>query len=358
MQAPKNGFFYVLDRETGELLSAENYVHVNWASGVDLKTGRPVQTPDGWYRDEPKLVFPSQAGGHNWMPMSYSPRTGLVYIPVQQIRARFTRSTVDKDGAFNVMGLLTESIISKPGDGKGKLVAWDPVSQKEAWSVQHGTLWNGGTMATAGGLVFQGTADGWFRAYDAEDGTEVWKFNAGLGIVGAPITFRQNGKQYISILVGYGGTTAAFGNIMNVGWKYGAQPRRLLTFVLDGKAVLPATAPADQKVNAVDDAKIVLNEADVAAGRALSVQCAACHGVGFQSTGTPGPDLRESAIALDLPTFGQLLKTGALMERGMPRFEYLTDEQVRQLHAYIRAKAREALGTRKPSAEPNPMPKL
>ena len=134
---------------------------------------------------------------------------------------------------------------------------------------------------------------------------------------------------------------------MNIGWKYGAQPRRLLTFAIGGTATIPASPPADRKVHALDDHALVLNEADVKAGWALSVQCAACHGVGMQSAGTPGPDLRESAIALQLDSLSSVLKQGLLLERGMPRFQNLTDEQIRQLHAYIRARAREALGTRK-----------
>jgi quinohemoprotein ethanol dehydrogenase len=232
------------------------------------------------------------------------------------------------------------------------------VTQKEVWRVQNPHLWNGGTLATAGGLVFQGTAEGKFNAYNGASGKRVWQFDAGLGIIGAPASFSIGGKQYVSILVGYGGTSSAFGKYMDVGWKYGAQPRRLLTFVLDGKATLKPSPPPSFQVNALDDPEYVINEADVAAGRALSVQCAACHGVGMYATGTPGPDLRESAIALKLDTLTELLKTGSLMSSGMPRFENLTDAQIRQLHAYIRARAREALGKRKDSGDAAPMPKL
>ena len=160
------------------------------------------------------------------------------------------------------------------------------------------------------------------------------------------------------MLVGYGGTCAAISTYLNVGWKYGAQPRRLLTFAIGGTAKLAPTAPPDMTVHALDDPALVLNEGDVSAGRVLSVQCAACHGVGMHSAGTPGPDLRESAIALDLTSLGTLLKSGALMDKGMPGFEMLTDEQIRQIHAYIRARAREVLGTRKPDAAPPPSVKL
>jgi len=357
LHMPTNGFFYVLDRENGKPISAGAASLITWAKGIDIKTGRPIEEPGIRYENGEAKLWPGTIGGHNWQPMSYSPKTGLVYVPEQQIGLRMSRGE-QRVNDFNVMGLMVGSVVEKPGDGKGSLIAWDPVAQRQVWKVQHQTLWNGGTLATAGGLVFQGTADGWFHAYDALSGAEVWKFNAGLGIVGAPIAYRVGGKQYISVLVGYGGTTAAFGDVMNVGWKYGAQPRRLLTFAIDGKASIPASAPPDMKVHAVDDPALVLNEADVQAGRALSVQCAACHGVGLQATGTPGPDLRESSIALDLASMSQVLKQGLLIERGMPRFQNLTDEQIRQIHAYIRARAREALGTRQPDKAPPPRPNL
>jgi quinohemoprotein ethanol dehydrogenase len=231
------------------------------------------------------------------------------------------------------------------------------VAQKKVWEIRHANLWNGGTLTTAGSLVFQGTAEGAFKAWDARSGKPLWSFDAQLGIVGAPISYSVGGKQYVSILVGYGGTTAAYGKFMDVGWKYGRQMRRLLTFALDGKATLPPGEPATFEIAALDDPDLKLDEADVAAGRDLSVRCAACHGVGLQSTGTPGPDLRESGVALDLAGFTELLHSGTLIERGMPRFDMLSETEIRQLHAYIRAKAREALGKRARDATA-PMPKL
>lgn len=357
LHAPTNGFFYVLDRNTGKLVNEPGKTTViTWAKGIDMKTGRPIEEPNIRYETGLTEIWPGAIGGHNWQAMTYSPKTGLVYIPVHQIGTRFSRQNVGDNG-FNVMGLSVEQFKGKPGDGKGSLVAWDPVAQKQVWKVQHEELWNGGTLATAGDLVFQGTADGWFSAYNAKTGERVWKFNAGLGIISAPMSFSVGGKQYVSVLVGYGGTSAAYGDLMNVGWKYGAQPRRLLTFALDGKATLEPSAPPDKVIHALDDPAIKLDEKAIAAGRALSVQCAACHGVGMSSAGSPGPDLRESAIALDPESFKALLKEGPLMERGMPRFEALTDEQINQLWSYIRARAREALGTRKP-ADDKPAPVL
>ena len=350
LHAPTNGFFYVIDRQTGKPLSAGKTTEISWATGIDLKTGRPIENPNIRYETGTTKIWPGTVGGHNWQAMSYSPKTGLVYIPIQQVGALFSRNPADyDDSAFNIMGLVLKPIVERPGDGKGKLVAWDPVAQKEAWSVQHDLLWNGGTLATAGDLVFQGTADGLFHAYDAKTGKELWRFNAGLGIIAAPMSYSVNGQQYVSVLVGWGGTVAAMSSVMDVGWKYGAQPRRLLTFALDGKASLPPSPPRDPVVHALDDPKLVLAPADVAAGHGLSLMCAACHGAGFHGAGAPGPDLRESGAALDLATFTQVVREGR-MDRGMPAFKTLTDDQLRQIHAYLRARAREALGNTGPTS--------
>jgi len=355
LHAPTNGFFYVLDRKTGKLLNEPGKTtDITWAKSIDLKTGRPNENPNIRYETGESKLWPGSIGGHNWQAMSYDPKTGLVYIPVHQIGVRFSRNGGSENG-FNVMGLSVEPIVERPGDGHGYLLAWNPVTQKEVWRVPHPGLWNGGALATAGGLVFQGTADGYFEAYDAQSGKEVWKFDAGLGIIAAPMSYSIDGRQYVSILVGYGGTAAAYGHFMDMGYKFGRQPRRLLTFALGGDKTLPPKSPPDFTVHALDDPNFKLDEADVTAGRALSVQCAACHGVGLQATGTPGPDLRESAIALKLDSFTTLLRSGALLEQGMPRFQQLTDDQIRELYAYVRAKAREALGRRaKDDTAPHP----
>jgi quinohemoprotein ethanol dehydrogenase len=355
LHAPTNGFFYVLDRKTGKLLNEPGKTtDITWAKDIDLKTGRPNENPNIRYETGESKLWPGSIGGHNWQAMSYDPKTGLVFIPLHQIGVRFSRNG-GSENSFDIMGLSVEPVVERPGDGHGYLLAWDPVAQKEVWRVQHPGLWNGGTLATAGGLVFQGTADGYFEAYEAKTGKEVWKFDAGLGIIGAPMSYSIDGRQYVSILVGYGGTAAAFGHFMDMGYKFGRQPRRLLTFAMGGDKMLPPKSPPDFTVHALDDPAFKLNEADVSAGRALSIQCAACHGVGLQATGTPGPDLRESAIALKLDSFTTLLKSGALLEQGMPRFQQLTDDQIRQLYAYVRAKAREALGKRaKDDTAPHP----
>jgi quinohemoprotein ethanol dehydrogenase len=347
LQAPKNGFFYVIDRQSGKLVSAEKIGKVNWADRVDLNTGRPVEARGIRYQEAKSSIWPSSIGAHSWQDMSYSSRTGLVYIPYQQVGGSFSKGKPEP-GDISVGGLSLGWARSDPRDGKGALLAWDPVHQRAAWKVQLDTLWNGGTLATAGGLVFQGTADGYFSAYDSSNGGRLWRFNAGLGIIAAPISYSIGSRQQISVLVGYGGQTAIASDLMHVGWKYGAQPRRLLTFALGGDAVLPPSAPPTMTVNAVDDSAIQLNQADVAAGHAIFLACAACHGRELVSTGGPAPDLRESRLALNPDSFWSVVHDGALIQRGMPDFKSFTREQVMQIYAYIRAGARQSIAAGKP----------
>jgi quinohemoprotein ethanol dehydrogenase len=349
MHAPTNGFFYVIDRATGKLLNEPKATTFqNWAKGIDMATGRPIENPNIRYENGRTEIWPGTVGGHNWQAMSYNPKTGLVYIPIHQVGALFSRDLADQtDDAVNIMGLVVKPIVQQPGDGKGYLVAWDPIRQREVWKVTREEVWNGGTLTTAGGLVFQGGANGYFSAFDATNGSELWKFNAGLGIIAAPMSYSIRGRQFVSVLVGWGGTSAAMSRALNVGWKYGQQPRRLLTFALGGRARIAPSPPRDMKVHALDDPELVLNEGDVMAGRAMSLACMSCHGAGMEGAGSPGPDLRESAIALRLDTFTEYVKAGN-PARGMPAQTRFTDAQLGQLHAYIRARAREVLGLRKP----------
>jgi quinohemoprotein ethanol dehydrogenase len=275
--------------------------------------------------------------------MAFSPRTGLVYIPITQAGTRFSKAKA-RPGDIALGGVSMGLVKSDAMDGKGILVAWDPVHQKEAWRVSRAAYWNGGTMATAGGLVFQGTADGYLTAHNAATGNRVWQFYAGLGIMATPITYAIGGEQYVSVLVGYGGAAAGGGSIMRVGWKY-TTPRRLLTFALDAHAPSPPTAPPDMRIHPVDDPNLKINLEDVSAGEGLYHGCMLCHGVDLVSPGGPGPDLRESQIALNPDALWKVVHDGALLRNGMPQFENLTREQVIQLYAYIRAGARKALST-------------
>jgi quinohemoprotein ethanol dehydrogenase len=338
MQAPKNGFFYVIDRMSGKLISAEKLGKVNWAERIDLKTGRPVDSAIGRFQTGPQEIYPSSAGMHSWMRMAFNPQSGLVYVPTMQISTRFSREA-PRESDVHVGGLAIGEGAMQPGDG-GALVAWDPVAQKARWKVARDTIWNGGAMATAGGLVFQGAADGWLYAYDARSGAELWKNYAGMGIIAAPMTWSAGGKQYVSVLAGYGGSAGMFDS-MKIGWRYDG-PRRLLTWTLGGEAVLPASPARSMAINAVDNPDEVLDPAQAAAGRAMFLACAACHGKELKSAGAPAPDLRESAIALDKEAFRAVVMDGLLMDKGMPKIGYFDAAKVEMIRQYVRAGQRAA----------------
>lgn len=347
MQAPSNGFFYVIDRDNGKLISAEKLGKVNWADRIDLETGRPVENPEARYGYKPAIVYPSAYGAHGWQPTSYNPLTGLIYIPYMQYGMRISRNDgSDLHDSSNVqttrIGANVEGYLDPkdPMDGRGSLIAWDPVKRSARWRVDYPTGWNTGTTTTAGNLVFQGTNAGTFYAYDARDGRRLWAFDARLGIIAPPITYAVGGKQYVSILVGPGGTTGE--NTLPEfaqGWKYRAQPRRILTFVLNGKARLPDTPPPDKSVLSLERPAMALDPGRVGRGMSLYHRaCYSCHGAGAASSGG-APDLRESGIASDDSAFAQLLRSGALVEFGMPKFDDLSDPQINDLYQYIASEA-------------------
>ncbi len=213
LHAPKNGFFFVIDRTNGKFISAKNFVEVNWATGYDKK-GRPIEVAAARQNEKPGDSIPGPFGAHNWHSMSFNPQTGLVYLPAQNIPLSLMD---DKAWKFNenaparphaALGWNTAMFINaEPPKSKpmGRLVAWDPVAQKEAWGVEHVSPWNGGTLTTAGNLVFQGTADGRLVAYDAKTGDKLWETATGTGVVAAPATYMVDGKQYVSVAVGWGG---------------------------------------------------------------------------------------------------------------------------------------------------------
>ncbi len=361
MQSPTNGFFYVIDRLTGKLISAEKTGKVTWADHIDLATGRPVEADNIRYEKGPTEIWPSPWGTHNWQGMSFSPASGLVYIPFMQLGARFTDgsmpwpSSSESVGKFS--GVYLQLLVRDPDDNTGALLAWDPVSQQARWRVPRPALWNGGVLSTAGGLVFQGTADGQLLAYDALTGDQRWQFDAGNGIIASPITYSVNGRQYISILVGYGGATPLVSDLLNRGWKFGAQPRRLLTFALDGAASLPPTAARDDVVHALDDPDVVIDAAAASAGLAeYQLRCSGCHGRLLESAGAPAPDLRESPLALRWDSFRTVVKEGALVPKLMPRFDELSAGQLRAIYMYIRAGARASLSHAPQYALPSAAP--
>ncbi len=335
MQAPKNGFFYVLDRTNGKLISAEKFGKVTWAAKVDLATGRPVEAPGVRYEKEPIVMWPSPFGAHNWHSMSFNPGTGLVYIPYQEVPGVYRNEGKDfvTRKAFNTAAGFADATDVPAAVVSGALLAWDPVKQKAAWKVPYPTHWNGGTLSTAGNLVFQGTAAGQMHAYSADKGEALWQFEAQSGIVAAPMTFELAGRQYVAIMAGWGGVaTLTGGESMNLpGMK---NRSRLLVFALDGKAQLPPPAPAPAKVERVPQPVTAAPE-QVQAGKQLYGQfCSVCHGMGTISGGLI-PDLRQSSDATR-EHFQQIVLQGALKPLGMPSFDdSLKPEEVEQIKLYV-----------------------
>jgi quinohemoprotein ethanol dehydrogenase len=335
MQAPKNGFFYVLDRRTGELLSADPFAKVTWATHVDLATGRPVEVPGARYESETTLIWPGPGGAHNWHPMSFHPGTGLVYIPVQEAPFPYSRDPNFKYRrgewnfgiAKNVVLAAEEPVPTAPG----YLLAWDPRARKERWRVPHKTTTNGGTLATAGGLVFQGTADGRFVAYHATSGEKLWEVTLGNGIVAAPVTYELNGRQYVSVLAGWGGADGLILGL-NASGAYKA-PGRLWTFSLDGgQPIVPVRSQAKPRLV---DVSSTATADQVKRGMLLYGEtCAFCHGIAAFSGGVIS-DLRYSAPAV-FAKYRHIVLDGTYLELGMPSFRSrLTEADVELIRAFV-----------------------
>ena len=356
MQAPKNGFFYVIDRATGEFISANNFVPVNWATGVDPKTGRPIENPAARVdkTGKPFIVSPGPLGAHNWHPMAYDAKQKLVFIPAQITSYPYIPAAGWKPSklGFNV-GMDTASN-AMPADNavreaakkatKGVLIAWDPVAQKERWRVTLGGPWNGGVLATAGGLVFQGNAMGNFVAYDSASGKNLWSFEAQTGVVAAPMTYSVDGQQYVAVLAGWGGAWAITAGVLSDMSGPVRNISRLLVFKLGGKAKLPAMPAADDLPL---DPPGLTAAADVVQGGAVLYgrYCTVCHGdAAIQASARGGiiPDLRYSGTLASAENWKMIVHDGALKDNGMVSFaSVMTAAQADTIRHYVIARANE-----------------
>jgi quinohemoprotein ethanol dehydrogenase len=346
MHAPKNGFFYVIDRETGKLISAEKFAHnITWASKIDVKTGRPVEDPNARFPGGQTFhFFPDNLGAHGPEAMAYSPKTKLVYLPIAE--GGFTMHDPQPLGSWNwIPGLGVGPSVVEADDPSvprsNRLTAWDPVAQRPVWSVPREGQRAAGVMATGGGLVVQGDVSGAIGIYSAETGKRLWSFDAHTGIMAQPVTYLVDGKQYITVVVGWRGSTP---NGWTKEWDYRAQKRRILTFALDAKGKLPAedTTPAPFQ----DDPAFKLDPARVASGDKLfQVRCGVCHGYGALAAGA-GPDLRRSPVPLSFEALNAVVRQGALLDHAMPKFGELTEDELLDIQHYIRSRARESIAAK------------
>ena len=346
MQAPKNGFFYVLDRKTGELISAEKFGHVTWATHVDMETGKPDESEFADYQENGgSYIWPSPYGAHNWQPMSYSKKTGYIYIPVQTIPAYFSgqKEVSYKVNRWNTGVNLNESrspaswVAAKASLDAlvyGELVAWDPIKQERAWTVRHPKPSNGGTLSTAGDLVFQGTWDGAFAAYDALSGDQLWQYQSDSAILAGPITYELDGEQYVAVTQGSGGVV-----MLTIGEeirKNFVNQNRLLVFKRGDFNLERLTAN-----NTMASLESVKFEHDLDIARVKNGEylyhnnCASCHGLDAKSNYVV-PDLRYMSEETH-DNFATIVLGGSLTHKGMIGFyETLSLDDVGMIHDYLR----------------------
>jgi len=325
MQAPKNGFFYVIDRATGEFISGENYVEINWASGLDAVTGRPIEAEMVRYQRDPAVVIPGPLGGHNWYPMSFDPDTGLVYIPTQNTSYVYSspEEFVEQSVGWNLGQDAAPGEPVNPEEANrvlemspSALLAWDPVAQREVWRVDYPVYGNSGLLSTGGGLVFQGSADGFFHAYTTDTGERLWSHEVGDAILGGPVTYELDGEQYVLALAGQGGAIP-----LTMGLLSGNYPRerngRLMAFKLGADMQSPVVVSTPLEPLDVSGAQ---SSGDADYGAIMyGAYCSVCHGPAAMTAG-PIPDLRYTPMLLSEAGFASIVLEGSLSSRGMPGF--------------------------------------
>ncbi|MGE3599232.1 MAG: PQQ-dependent dehydrogenase, methanol/ethanol family [Dehalococcoidia bacterium] len=336
MNSPKNGFFYVHDARTGKLLNEPKpIIPVNWASRIDMATGRPVVLDEAkyWLKGDlgKSVVSPSPMGARNWMPMSYSPKTGFVYIPTTDYPAELEVDRANLIGGLNIDFFygLTHGL-----PFKGSMVAWDPVKQVARWRLDVGRPYQGGALSTAGNLVFQGTSSGRFNAYRADTGERLWSFETGSGILGGASTVEIGGEQMVLVAAGSGSTSSV---VFAPGFSDRTEgPPRLLAFSLRGKAQLPPV-PKPDALPLPEPPLPDPNAALARQGRTIwdLNGCELCHGV--RAAGGLGsiPDVRRLTAA-KYELFAQIVRGGLFKTNGMPVFaDAIREDQLPALKAYI-----------------------
>lgn len=355
MQAPKNGFFYVLDRATGELLSAEKYALVTWASHVDMATGKPQILEQANYDEERKLILPSPAGAHNWQPMAYNPNTGLVYIPAMNDPAIYERRKNFKfiKGVNNQAANFSEGTITseighvEEEEAGGFLLAWDPVKAAPVWRHKLGSfIFHGGVLTTAGNLVFQARDDGLLVVYAADSGKVLHQIQTGSSILAAPLTYSIDGEQYIAVMAGYGGGPFGYFPVGSAVEKYGNEGR-LIAFKLGGGSVpMPDEVPPLGPIPMPPELKADQNS--LQRGEDLFAKaCGECHwniNGGYPDLRRMTPDIHSS--------FKDIVLRGQREAFGMANFsDILTESQVDDIYAHLLKISHEAYKEQQVKAE-------
>lgn len=343
MQAPKQGFFYVIDRLNGKVISAAKFVdHNTWADHIDLKSGRPVLLPNANYDNEPRLITPNAVAAHSWQPMSYNPLTGLVYFPVlrnlyaYEIEEDYQPHKFRMSWGTNAAASPKNAAIRQQAAAQkidGYLLAWDPVRQKEAWRVTYDKGGNGGTLTTAGNLVVEGTSDQNLVIYRASDGKKLWERAVQTVPMAGPISYSVAGEQYIAVEAGGASFGQARGN------PNARSDARVLSFKLNGAQQLP---PIPQRPEiAPPPFFISASEEDVKAGGAAYHRvCAQCHGRDAISVNAI-PDLRHMTPETR-KDFMEIVLKGARAAKGMANFsDQVTEKDAQNISAYLQARARE-----------------
>ena len=329
VQVPKHGFVYVLDRTNGKLLSANPFTKVTWASGYDLKTGRPVENPEADYSKsgKPVLLYPGMVGGHNWHPVSFSPRTGFLYFSELQFpsvyaldpAARYGNGSRRMSTGQDLRPMSTDMSLyaEVQRNTRGSLIAWDIARGKAAWQVEQKVPANGGTLATAGGLVFQGATEGRLVAYADDDGRVLWETPIYSGVPGGPVSYAVDGQQYLAVGVGWGG---ALGTIFPDGTAAAGlkNPNRIAVYALDAKGAL---APPEPQQRTFDPPPATASMEQVSSGLLLfSEHCGVCHGSG--AGGVPDLDYMSAQTHRE---FAGIVLGGAREQQGMPNFREQLD---------------------------------
>jgi len=346
MQAPKNGFFYVIDRASGELLSANNYMPTTWASHIDMDSGKPVEDPRARSGDGEFLVIPASVGAHTWHPMTYSRDTGFVYIPALANAAMYRedhftarRQTManlnyDMGALFSLPDQLTTEQRKVIGNQlRAVLIAWDPATNTEAWRMEGGIYSGSGLLSTAGNLLFQGDLEGNFNAYAADSGAKLWSQQVQGGVIAAPISYEIDGEQYVAVMQGWGGDSGlVLGGL--VGQFNIENTSRVLVYKLGGKATLPV--PAGRSEQALPAPTVVAGSPErVEQGRDLyNLLCVACHGGNAASAGMV-PDLRYRINDI-APAWQAIVIDGALKTNGMAAWDkFISREEADAIKDYV-----------------------